>query len=101
MEKIEKMLLEEVKPEDIAEPQKDLVEAIGMKAFIQGTMKIGGGSWYFPTVRKLLYNVKKRKVMEEYNGNNIKKLATKYNIAESSAYKIIEESRSQKKENLS
>lgn len=97
MKSLDEALLEEVTIEDVTETQKDLVKAIGMEAFIQGCREIGGGPWYFPTVKNLIYSVKKKKVLEEYNGNNIKKLAAKYDISDSSIYRIIEEGRSQKK----
>lgn len=100
MDNIEETLLGEVIPEDIGAPQKELVAAIGMGAFIQGCREIGGAPWYFPTVRNLVYAVKKRKVREEYNGTNAKKLAAKYNMAESSVHKIIAESRSQRRKSL-
>ena len=51
--------------------------------------EFGGTSVYFPTEKMIYKEARDREIIEEFNGFNIKKLASKYRMSESYVRAII------------
>lgn len=85
-----KDLLSDVLPSDLTESQQDLVNIIGMDRFIEFCLKSkGGSSFYIPKLQNLIKYPIYRKIKEEYDGNNLKDLAKKYNVSEATVYNVL------------
>jgi Mor family transcriptional regulator len=86
-----KETLEGVTFEDFEDSYKDIAEIVGMEKMFELCTRIGGAGFYLPTMDKLLMNFKTRKILEEFNGYNVKQLARKYEISERTCYRICNE----------
>ena len=68
-------------------------ENIAMKIGIDVTKvlfeEFGGTSVYFPTEKMIYKESRNREILSEFNGFNIKELASKYNMSESYVRTII------------
>ncbi|MFR8871770.1 MAG: Mor transcription activator family protein [Paraclostridium sordellii] len=68
-------------------------ENIAMKIGIDITKvlfeEFGGTSVYFPTEKMIYKEARDREILSEFNGFNIKELASKYNMSESYVRAII------------
>lgn len=71
----------EIEIEDIPESVADLVEIIGLQRLIQLSKHIGGSSVYIPKYERLSRMARNRMVRMEFNGQNHKELAVKYNLS--------------------
>lgn len=85
MDKIEKWMLK-IPPEELPEPYPYLAQIIGLEATLKIAMELGGESVYF---RKLGVRMRNRRILEEYNGYNIRKLAVKYAITQQRVRQIL------------
>ena len=68
-------------------------ENIAMKIGIDITKvlfkEFGGTSVYFPTEKMIYKDARDREIIEEFNGFNVKELASKYRMSESYVRSII------------
>lgn len=94
MKDLDEILLEELTYDDLDERIKDLAEEIGIENLKKCCKYASGGGLYFPKIGTLIFAVKKRKILEEYDYTNIKEMKQKYDVAESTVYKIVKEGRS-------
>ena len=78
-----------IKREDLQEHHRQYAEVIGVENLIALTEEFGGTPFYIPTTKELLKNTVYGAMMEEYDGSNIKKLAVKYGVSVSTAYKVL------------
>jgi hypothetical protein len=68
---------------------KEMIEAIGEEKYQLLRFYYGGTNIYFQKKENLLKNYIEKKVKEEYNGDNRRKLMQKYNISKVRFYNII------------
>lgn len=74
---------------DIPETYSDIAHVIGIKSLLALAGEYGGLSLYLPTKKELLKRYIYRKIKAEYNGENKRFLSRKYNVSESTIYRII------------
>lgn len=75
--------------DDLQEQHRELAAIIGIDNLIKLSNHFGGTQIYVPQTEKLIKNVIYRAVIEEFDGTNIKILAKKYDISESTVYRLV------------
>ncbi len=80
---------ESITCEDLQEQHKEIAEIIGIQNLIALSKHFGGTQIYIPQMEQLIKNVKYKAITEEFNGCNIKYLAKKYGVSESTIYRLI------------
>ena len=87
----EAQLLKELTQEDLQEQHKEFAEVIGMDKLIALSKHFGGSSIYIPQIPELVKLRVYGMIKQEYKeGNiNIKKLAIKYGVSESTVYNVV------------
>lgn len=86
---IEQQLLDQLLLDDLKEPHRTIVELIGLDDLLKLVDFYGGSSIYIPQKRDFLKIKIYKTVYREFDGNNIKRLAKKYDLSESTIYNII------------
>lgn len=81
---------ENVSIENLQEQHRQYAEIIGIENLIALSKEFGGTPFYIPSTKELLKNTIYGSMMEEYDGTNIKKLAVKYGVSVSTAYKVLD-----------
>lgn len=89
MDKITESLIKDLKLEDLTESQQYIANEIGIGEFADICIKTGGGTFCFPNRKNLLKEPIKRRVEKEFNGSNIRELASKYEISQSTVYNYV------------
>lgn len=89
MDKSDRYILESLRIEDLQEQHKGIAEAVGIDGLISLTDVFGGSSIYIPQKRELVKNKIYGMILEEYDGTNIKELAVRYGVCESTVYNIV------------
>ena len=87
--KAEKELLEDLKMEDLEEQYQIIAQAVGLEGLKALCDHFGGSSIYIPQRRKLIENRRETAIYREYDGTNIKQLAARYGVSESTVYNIV------------
>lgn len=82
-------ILETLTIDDLQEQHREYAEVIGVDNIIKLSETFGGSSFYIPKKQELVKNKIFRAISEEYDGANIKELCAKYDVAESTVYKIV------------
>ena len=77
--------------DELKERHRIYAQLIGVNNLLALSKNYGGTSIYIPKFEELLKNRKYAKVMEEFNGDNIKKLARKYGISERTIYRLVKD----------
>lgn len=85
----EEQLLRELTIEDLQEQHKDFAEVLGMENLIRLSEHFGGTSIYVPQRRELVKQRVYGMIRKEYDGTNIKELASKYEVSESTVYNVV------------
>jgi Mor family transcriptional regulator len=85
----ENKLLKELNIDDLKEFHQDIANYIGLDSFIELSKNFGGSNIYIPKPFELYKKLMYRKIKEEFNGDNLHKLAIKYKLCDNSIYKII------------
>lgn len=85
----EEQLLRELTIEDLQEQHRDFAEALGMENLIRLSEYFGGTSIYVPQRRELVKQRVYGMIRKEYDGTNIKELASKYEVSESTVYNVV------------
>lgn len=88
MYKIEKWMLE-MAPEDLPEPYCYLEKILGVEATLQLARELGGETVYFRKLDAVIRNRRNVAIIKEYNGFNLRQLASKYGITQRQTRKII------------
>lgn len=86
MRKIEKWMLD-VTPEELPDPYSHLARKIGLEATLQLAVELGGENVYFG---KLDVKLRNRRILKEYDGYNVKKLAAKYGLTRRRVEQIVQ-----------
>ncbi|MDD3137709.1 MAG: Mor transcription activator family protein [Lachnospiraceae bacterium] len=87
----EEKLLKELSTDDLQEQHRQFAEAVGMEGLLKLVEAFGGSSIYIPQKRELLKNKTYNSISKEFDGANIKTLANKYKVSESTVYNIVRE----------
>ena len=77
--------------EDLQGPHREVAEVIGLENMILLSEMFGGSSLYIPQKKELLKNHTYRMISEEFDGTNIKKLASRYDVSEATVYRIVKD----------
>lgn len=85
MDKVEKWMLR-IPPEELPEPYPYLAQIIGLEATLKIAMALGGEGVYF---RKIDVKMRNRRILEEYNGYNVRALSAKYGITRQRVKQIV------------
>ncbi len=89
MERKELAVIDSLTPDDLQENHRAIADAVGMDGLKLLCAAFGGSSIYIPQFKELAKNRVYRCIYEEYSGDNIKELAIKYEVSESTVYNIV------------
>lgn len=89
MIKSDRQILEALTIDDLQEQHREIAEAIGIDGLISLTDVFGGSSIYIPQKKELVKNRVYGMILAEYDGTNIKDLAVRYHVCESTVYNIV------------
>ena len=81
--------LRTIRPDDIPDEYRDLVDALGMDVFLALTDLCGGQSLYIPKPESLRRDGRDREIRARFNGGNYRALATQFRLSERQIRKII------------
>lgn len=87
----ERAIISEIAIDDLQEQHKPVAESIGIESFLNLVKAYGGSSIYIPQMKEVTKLRIYRKISEEFDGMNIKQLANKYEVSESTVYNIVRE----------
>lgn len=87
----ETAIISEISIADLQEQHRPIAESIGMESFLNLVKAYGGSSIYIPQMKEVTKMRIYRKISEEFDGTNIKQLANKYSVSESTVYNIVRE----------
>lgn len=93
----EEELLRDLKTEDLQEQHQLIAEAVGIEGLIRLSKYFGGSSLNIPQKRNLLKQKIYAAIYREYDGDNIKRLAVKYDVSEATVYNIVRDRLATKK----
>lgn len=82
---------EEISPDELTEPYKDLARIIGLKNTITIAEKYQGMALYLPKLDGLIRKIRDDKIRKEFNGGNYRELAIKYKLTEVWVRQIVDE----------
>ena len=82
-----------IRTDDIPEEYRDIVDAIGMEAFVHLTLLCGGQTLYVPKRESLERGARDRDIRALFNGSNYRSLAAQFRLSERQIRKIINGSR--------
>lgn len=77
-----------IREEELPEQYAEILEAIGAEPMIKLVRVYGGTALYIPTIKSLCKESIYRKIIKEYTGYNIKEIAKKYEVSESTVYRV-------------
>lgn len=84
-------LVRDLELEDLQEQHREIAESVGMGCFLELVKTFGGSAIYIPQMREVTKMRAYRKIAEEFDGTNIKALAGKYEVSESTVYNVVRE----------
>lgn len=82
----------EIVIDDIPEKYHPVVDIVGLPAFIKLCKYVMGSKVYLPMYKTIESNAKRRKIIAEYDGYNVKELSDKYGLTPNMIKKIIRDS---------
>lgn len=82
-------IIEEIRNEDLNENHLLIADIIGVYNLSKLIEVFGGTQLYIPTYKQAFKKFFYRKIKAEFNGENAKELANKYNISQSTIYRLI------------
>lgn len=91
MRRRDKEILESMELKDLQENHRQIAEAVGIQGLISLCEVFGGSGIYIPQPKELIKNKVYQNIYEEFNGSNIKELANKYDVSESTVYNVVRE----------
>lgn len=84
-------MLNEITMDDLQEQHKEYAQVIGIKNLIALSENFGGTQIYIPKKDELIKIKKYKAIFEEFDGTNIKELAIRYEVSESTVYRVIKD----------
>lgn len=82
---------EEINPDELTEPYKELARVIGLKNTIKIAEKYQGMALYLPKLDALIRRIRDDRIRTEFNGGNYRELAIKYKLTEVWVRQIVDE----------
>lgn len=83
---------DDIRLEDLQEQHQQYAQVIGVDNMIALAQEYGGTQIYIPKVDELIKNRKYRAISKGYEeGMTIKELAAKYQVSESTVYRLVRE----------
>ena len=79
---MEKELDRRIQPEDFPKNYQHIAHTIGVELALTLVKNGGGFNQYIPLYREVSLNARNRLIKEEFDGNNYRALALKYNMSE-------------------
>lgn len=79
----------EILPTDVAEEYRDIVDTIGMEAFVQLTLLCGGQNLYIPKRESIQRGARDREIRALFTGGNYRALAIQFRLSERQIRKIL------------
>ncbi|MDP4092582.1 MAG: Mor transcription activator family protein [Bacillota bacterium] len=73
---------EEIDPDELTEPYRELSATIGLKNTLKLAEKYQGMALYLPKLDGLIRRLRDEKIRKEFNGGNYRELAIKYKLTE-------------------
>ena len=83
----------DLKMSDLPPQFENIAIEIGIDRVKALFKEFGGTSVYFPTEKMIYKEARDREIIEEFNGFNVKELASKYRMSESYVRAIIRKSK--------
>lgn len=77
-----KALIAEMTYDDLPGYCLDAAKLLGVEAFINLSDQFGGTSFYVPKFENVIAKARDRVIVKQFNGDNYKELALKYNLTE-------------------
>lgn len=90
-------LLDELRPEDLDEVQRELVDCIGMEAYRKLISTYAGDTITVRMPKGLTRPLRNEKIRNDYNGYNIRELSKKYNLHENTIRDIVSDLKAEKR----
>lgn len=87
----ERNLMSQIVMDDLQEQHKPIAKCLGMESFLKLVEEYGGSSIYIPQAKEVVKMRIYRMISEEFDGTNIKQLANKYKVSESTVYNVVRE----------
>ncbi|EYE88286.1 hypothetical protein Q428_08785 [Fervidicella metallireducens AeB] len=84
-------MLDGIEINDLPPNQKDIAELIGFENYKKLVCNFGGNNVYIQKEDTLTKNVRNKKIVEMFNGNNYLELSKKFNLTERAIRTIITE----------
>ena len=81
--------LRTILPEDIPEEYQDILDTLGMDAFLRLIRLCGGQSVYLPKLDSLEREGRDREIRARFTGGNYRALASQFRLSERQVRKII------------
>lgn len=81
--------LRTIRPEDVPEEYQDILELLGMEAFLRLIHLCGGQSLYLPKLDSLQKDGRDREIRARFDGGNYRALARQFRLSERQIRKII------------
>ena len=82
-------LLKKLTLDDILPNFVDIAECIGLESFKELVKLCGGSLISIPTLKTILRDVRDRQIAAEFNGYNIRELAVRYDLSDTTIYDIL------------
>ncbi len=82
---------DEIKPDELTDPYRELATIIGLKNTIKVAEKYQGMALYLPKLDGLIRKIRDEKIRAEFNGGNYRELAIKYRLTEVWVRQIVDE----------
>ena len=84
-------IIGEVTMEDLPESYRDVARVIGVENAVKLSAVVGGLGYYFPQLDGILRKKRDECIRREFNGNNHRELAKKFNLTERWVREIVDE----------
>ena len=81
--------LRAIRPEDVPEEYRDILDLLGMEAFLRLLYLCGGQSLYLPKLDSLQKGGRDREIRARFDGGNYRALAHQFRLSERQVRKII------------
>lgn len=79
-----------IKKEDVPVQYHAMIDAIGLIAFLEMIKTHGGTYYYVPKADQVLRKIRDDRIRAEFQGDNYKELAVKYDLSEIQIRRIVE-----------
>ena len=82
-------IFEDLEISDLQENHREIADVVGLDNMIKLIEHFGGNSIYIPQKYELYRTKMYAEILDQYDGTNIKRLATDYGVSEKTVYTIV------------